>query len=92
MQWPLGDESHLYRLKFPRGWERRMKLCEGDDAGRVSPLLRLLGMIAALTKDKYAAVELNNVNGGVNELIKKVLFTFVLSLERSIALTTSVDC
>ena len=57
------------------------------------PLLRLLGMIAALTKDKYAAVALNNVNdGGVNELIKKVLFTFVLSLERSIALMTSVDC
>ena len=56
------------------------------------PLLRLLEMIVALTKDKYAAVELNNVNGGVNELIKKVLFTFVLSLERSIALMTSVDC
>ena len=49
-------------------------------------------MIAALTKDKNAGVELNNVNGGVNELIKKVLFTFVLSLERSIALMTSVDC
>ena len=43
------------------------------------PLLRLLGMIAALTKDKYAAVALNNVNdGGVNELIKKVLFNFAL--------------
>lgn len=56
------------------------------------PLLRLLGMIAALTKDKNAAAALNNVNGGVNELIKKVLFTFVLSLERSIALMTSVDC
>lgn len=28
------------------------------------PLLRLLGMIAALTKDKYAAVALNNVNNG----------------------------
>ena len=56
------------------------------------PLLRLLGMIAALTKDKNMAVELNNANGGVNELIKKVLFTFVLSLERSIALMTSVDC
>lgn len=51
-----------------------------------------IGMIAALTKYKYAVVELNNVNGGVNELIKKVLFTFVLSLERSIALMTSVDC
>lgn len=56
------------------------------------PLLRLLGTIAALTKDKNTVVELNNVNGGVNELIKKVLFTFVLSLERSIALMTSVDC
>ena len=58
------------------------------------PLLRLLGMIAALTKDKYAAVALNNVNnGGVNELIKKVLFNLILrSLERSIALMTSVDC
>ena len=70
-----------------------MKLCEGDDAGRIPPFAtRLLGMIAALTKDKYATMELNNVNGGVNELIKKVLFTFVLSLERSIALMTSVDC
>lgn len=28
------------------------------------PLLRLLGMIAALTKDKNAAVALNNVNNG----------------------------
>ena len=28
------------------------------------PLLRLLGMIAALTKYKYVDVELNNVNGG----------------------------
>lgn len=37
----------------------------GDDAGRVSPFAtRLLGTIAALTKDKYAVVELNNVNGG----------------------------
>lgn len=64
----------------------------GDDAGRVSPFATSIGMIAALTKDKYAAMKLNNVNGGVNELIKKVLFTFVLSLERSIALMTSVDC
>lgn len=64
----------------------------GDDAGRVSPFATSIGMIAALTKDKYAVVGLNNVNGGVNELIKKVLFTFALSLERSIALTTSVDC
>lgn len=45
-----------------------------------------------LTKDKNAIAGLNNVNGGVNELIKKVLFTFALSLERSIALMTSVDC
>ena len=64
----------------------------GDDAGRVSPFATSIGMIAALTKDKNAVVALNNVNGGVNELIKKVLFTFVLSLERSIALMTSVDC
>lgn len=64
----------------------------GDDAGRVSPFATPIGMIAALTKDKNAGVELNNVNGGVNEWIKKVLFTFVLSLERSIALMTSVDC
>lgn len=28
------------------------------------PLLRLLRMIAVLTKDKYAGMELNNVNGG----------------------------
>ncbi len=56
------------------------------------PLLRLLEMIVALTKDKYAVVVLNNVNGGVNEWIKKVLFTFAFSLERSIALMTSVDC
>lgn len=69
-----------------------MKLCEGVMLLVASlPLLRLLGMIAALTKDKNVAVELNNVNGG-GELIKKVLFTFVLSLERSIALMTSVDC
>lgn len=64
----------------------------GDDAGRVSPFATPIGMIAALTKDKNAGVELNNVNGGVNELIKKVLFTFAFSLERSIALMTSVDC
>lgn len=64
----------------------------GDDAGRVSPLATSIEMIAALTKYKYAVIELNNVNGGVNELIKKVLFTFAHSLERSIALMTSVDC
>ena len=64
----------------------------GDDAGRVSPFATSIGMIAALTKDKNAVVELNNMNGGVNEWIKKVLFIFALSLERSIALMTSVDC
>ena len=70
-----------------------MKLCEGVMLLVASlPLLRLLGTIAVLTKDKYAIVKLNNVNRGVNELIKKVLFTFALSLERSIALMTSVDC
>ena len=37
---------------------------EGDDAGRVSPFATSIGMIAALTKDKYAAVALNNVNNG----------------------------
>ena len=60
---------------------RDSRVREGDDSGRVSPFAtRLLGMIAALTKDKYAAVALNNVNdgGGVNELIKKVLFNFAL--------------
>lgn len=36
----------------------------GDDAGRVSPFATFIGMIAALTKDKNAAVALNNVNGG----------------------------
>ena len=42
-----------------------MKLCEGVMLLVASlPLLRLLGMIAALTKDKNVAVELNNVNGG----------------------------
>ncbi len=37
----------------------------GDDAGRVSPLATSIGRIAALTKDKNAAVALNDVNGGV---------------------------
>ena len=37
----------------------------GDDAGRVSPFATSIGMIAALTKDKNAAVALNDVNGGV---------------------------
>ena len=51
----------------------------GDDAGRVSPFATSIGRIAALTKDKNAAVALNNVNGGrVNELIKKVLLNFAL--------------
>lgn len=72
---------------------RDSRVREGDDAGRVSPFATPIGMIAALTKDKYAAVALNNVNngGGVNELIKK-FFLILRSLERSIALMTSVDC
>ena len=42
-----------------------MKLCEGVMLLVASlPLLRLLGMIGALTKDKNVTVELNNVNGG----------------------------
>ena len=42
-----------------------MKLCEGAMMLVAPlPLLRLLGMIAALTKDKNAVVALNNVNGG----------------------------
>ena len=36
----------------------------GDDAGRVSPFATSIGRIAALTKDKNAAVALNDVNGG----------------------------
>ena len=55
------------------------------------PLLRLLGMIAALTKDKYAAVELNKVNAHGGGIFDKFFFIFAL-IERSIALTTSVDC
>ena len=55
---------------------RDSRVREGDDAGRVSPFATSIGRIAALTKDKYAAVALNN--GGVNELIKKVLFNFAL--------------
>ena len=44
---------------------RDSRVREGDDAGRVSPFAtRLLGMIAALTKYKYAGIALNNVNGG----------------------------
>lgn len=37
---------------------------EGDDAGRVSPFATSIGMIVVLTKDKNAAVALNNANGG----------------------------
>ena len=37
----------------------------GDDAGRVSPFATSIGRIAALTKDKNAAVALNDMNGGV---------------------------
>ena len=43
---------------------RDSRVREGDDAGRVSPFATSIGMIAALTKDKYAAVALNNVNNG----------------------------
>ena len=42
------------------------------------PLLRLLGTIAALTKYKYAVVELNNVNRGVKRIDKKVFCIFAL--------------
>lgn len=42
------------------------------------PLLRLLGMIVVLTKDKYAVAALNNANGGVERIDKKVFFTFAL--------------
>ena len=42
------------------------------------PLLRLLEMIAALTKYKYAVAELNNVNGGVKRIDKKVFCIFAL--------------
>lgn len=50
----------------------------GDDAGHVSPFATSIGMIAALTKDKNAAVALNNVNGGVERIDKKFFFTFAL--------------
>ena len=62
----------------------------GDDAGRASPFATSIGMIAALTKDKNAVVALNNVNGGGNVLMN--FFLILRSLERSIALMTSVDC
>lgn len=55
------------------------------------PLLRLLGMISALTKDKNAVVALNNVNGGGGNVSMNFLL-ILRSLERSIALMTSVDC
>ncbi len=65
----------------------------GDDAGRVSPFATSIGMIAALTKDKNAVVALNNVNGGGGEKNVSMNFLLILrSLERSIALMTSVDC
>ena len=38
------------------------------------PLLRLLGMIAVLTKDKYVAVALNNVNGGGGDVLMNFFF------------------
>ena len=51
-------------------------------------------MIAALTKDKNAVVALNNVNGGGGGGGKewRIFFLILRSLERSIALMTSVDC
>ena len=66
----------------------------GDDAGRVSPFATSIGMIAALTKDKYAAIALNNVNGGEGGGEERIddFFLILRSLERSIALMTSVDC
>ena len=42
------------------------------------PLLRLLGMIAALTKDKNAVVALNNVNGGGRKRIDEFFINFAL--------------
>ena len=69
---------------------RDSRVREGDDAGRVSPFATSIWMIAALTKDKNAVVALNNVNGGGNVLM--IFFLILRSLERSIALMTSVDC
>ena len=63
----------------------------GDDAGRVSPFATSIGRIAALTKDKNAVVALNNVNGGGGNVSMNFLL-ILRSLERSIALMTSVDC
>lgn len=51
---------------------------EGDDAGRVSPFATPIGRIAALTKDKYAAVALNNVNGGGRKRIDEFFINFAL--------------
>lgn len=42
------------------------------------PLLRLLGMIAALTKDKNAVVALNNVNGGGENALMNFFLNFAL--------------
>lgn len=42
------------------------------------PLLRLLGMITALTKDKNAAVALNDVNEGEGGRIDDFFFNFAL--------------
>jgi len=54
------------------------------------PLLRVYWDDFALTKDKNAVVALNNVNGGGNVSMNFLLI--LRSLERSIALMTSVDC
>lgn len=70
---------------------RDSRVREGDDAGRVSPFATSIGMIAALTKDKNAVVALNNVNGGGRNVLMN-FFLILRSLERSIALMTSVDC
>lgn len=64
----------------------------GDDAGRVSPFATSIGMIAALTKDKNAVVALNNVNGGGRGNVSINFLLILRSLERFIALMTSVDC
>ena len=61
---------------------------------RLSLCYASIGMIAALTKDKNATIALNDVNGGGGGG-GNVSMNFLLilrSLERSIALMTSVDC
>ena len=50
----------------------------GDDAGCVSPFATSIGRIAALTKDKNAAVALNDVNGDV----LMIFFLILRSLDR----------